>query len=224
MSPGNFVPLGSPTPTGNWNRKNALRLVRPVLNPAVNGTLTQTQYRIMQARAEGEFEDDWSGGPPPLSFQIGPEGLDRAALEAWVGSAFYPGIEVSRKMRDVFGYAEPFRLDHDSLVPGDVTQQMSLPWQTDYIDCAYEEPYVWWPASVRSMSRTKKIRPTRLGQGPSISSKMPTTIWRQKRWSMIFSAWATCCDRAILMSRWTCDAPPMEVFNKRNFKNGRYFI
>ena len=23
---------------------------------------------------------------------------------------------------------------------------MSLPWQTDFVDCAYEDPYVWWPA------------------------------------------------------------------------------
>jgi hypothetical protein len=77
---------------------------------------------------------------------MSPAGLDRAALEACVGAAFYPGIEASWKMRDVFKYVEPFRLDPQSLSPGDISQQMSLPWQTDFVDCAYEDPYVWWPA------------------------------------------------------------------------------
>ena len=53
---------------------------------------------------------------------------------------------MSWKIRDVFRYVEPFRLDPESLSPGDVSQQMSLPWQTDFVDCAYEDPYVWWPA------------------------------------------------------------------------------
>jgi hypothetical protein len=55
-------------------------------------------------------------------------------------------VECSWKMRDVFQYVEPFRLNHASLSPGDISQQMSLPWQTDFVDCAYEDPYVWWPA------------------------------------------------------------------------------
>ena len=114
--------------------------------PTINGTLTLTQYRIMQSWAEGNFENDWDGRPPRLSFQVTPAGLDRAALEACVGAAFYPGIEASWKIRDLFRYVEPFRLDAESLGPGEVTQQMSLPWQTDFVDCSYETPYVWWPA------------------------------------------------------------------------------
>ena len=62
----------------------------------------------------------------------------KAALEACVGGAFFPGIEVSWKVRDVFRYVEPFRLDPECLSPGDISQQMSLPWQTDFVDCAYE--------------------------------------------------------------------------------------
>lgn len=100
----------------------------------------------MQAWAFGNFEDDWNGSAPSLSFDIKPEGLDRSALEACVGAAFFPGIEASWKIRDVFKYVEPFRLDASSLSPGDISQQMSLPWQTDFVDCAYEDPYVWWPA------------------------------------------------------------------------------
>ncbi len=113
---------------------------------AVNGTVTPHQYRTLESWAAGNFTDDWDGKPPALSFDVVPSGLDRAALEACVGGAFFPGIEVSWKMRDVFRYIEPFRLDPECLSPGDVSQQMSLPWQTDFVDCAYEDPYVWWPA------------------------------------------------------------------------------
>jgi len=112
----------------------------------VNGTVTPYQYCVLESWAAGNFVDDWDGKPPALSFDVTPSGLDRAALEACVGAAFFPGIEVSWKIRDVFRYVEPFRLDPESLSPGDVSQQMSLPWQTDFVDCAYEDPYVWWPA------------------------------------------------------------------------------
>ncbi len=114
--------------------------------PSINATLTPFQYCVMQHWADGDFDNDWDGNPPRLSYRITPEGLDRAALEPCIGAAFFPGIEVSWKIRDVFQYLEPFRLDHDSLSPGDISQQMSLPWQTDFIDCAYEDPYVWWPS------------------------------------------------------------------------------
>jgi hypothetical protein len=115
-------------------------------HPAVSASLTRTQYSMLSAWASGAFRDDWTGKPPAHTFEITPPGLDRAALEACVGAAFYPGIECSWKMRDAFQYVEPFRLNHASLSPGDVSQQMSLPWQTDFVDCAYEDPYVWWPA------------------------------------------------------------------------------
>jgi hypothetical protein len=73
--------------------------------------------------------------------------FDRAALEPCVGAAFYPGIETSFHIRDRFNYIEPFRLDSRSVKPGDVTQQMSLPWQTDFVDCSDGDlPLVWWPA------------------------------------------------------------------------------
>jgi L-lysine epsilon oxidase-like protein len=114
--------------------------------PSINGTVTPLQYKMLSAWAAGNFQNDWGGNPPPLSFDLTPSGLDRAALEACVGAAFYPGIEVSWKMRDVFNYIEPFRLDPESLSPGDISQQMSLPWQTDFVDCTYEDPFVWWPA------------------------------------------------------------------------------
>jgi hypothetical protein len=114
--------------------------------PAVSASLTKIQYAMLNGWATGAFRDDWTGKAPSHTFEITPQGLDQAALEACVGAAFYPGIECSWKMRDVFQYIEPFRLNHASLSPGDISQQMSLPWQTDFVDCAYEDPYVWWPA------------------------------------------------------------------------------
>jgi L-Lysine epsilon oxidase N-terminal/L-lysine epsilon oxidase C-terminal domain len=140
------IPSGHPKEPGTGSGRMPFVWSDLFHEPAVNGTLTRLQYKMMTAWADGIFENDWSGAPPPVSYQISPSGLDRAALEACVGAAFYPGIEASWKMRDVFTYVEPFRLDSESLTPGDITQQMSLPWQSDFVDCAYEDPYVWWPA------------------------------------------------------------------------------
>jgi hypothetical protein len=111
----------------------------------ITATLTPHQYTAMAAWANGNFTDDWRS-KTKRNHGVTPFGLDRAALEACVGAAFAPGIEVSWKIRDVFKYCEPFRLDPRTLNPGAITQQMSLPWQSDFVDCRDENPYVWWPA------------------------------------------------------------------------------
>ena len=49
-------------------------------------------------------------------------------------------------MRDVYHFQEPFRLSHSGLAAGDVTKQMSVPWQSDFNDCQLEDPLAWWPA------------------------------------------------------------------------------
>jgi hypothetical protein len=115
-----------------------------------NGTLTPLQYQVMEAWKNNQAIDDWQGVPSPTN-AITPEGLDRAALEPCVGAAFYPGIEASWRLRDKFTFIEPFRLDATALSPGDVTAQMSLPWQSDFLDCAVEagnigQDLTWWPA------------------------------------------------------------------------------
>jgi hypothetical protein len=112
----------------------------------VNATLTPHQHAVMKNWACGNFDQDWHQASRP-SKQITPEGLDRAALDACIGAAFFPGIETSFHIRDKFHYIEPFRLDPAQVQPGDVTQQMSLPWQTDFVDCSDgDSPLVWWPA------------------------------------------------------------------------------
>jgi L-lysine epsilon oxidase C-terminal domain len=113
-----------------------------------NGALTQTQYRILEMWKDGNFIP---GSMPSPQDPITPDGLIRAALEPCVGGPFFPGIEASWKIRDVFAFAEPFRLDASQVQPGDITSQMALPWQSDFLDCAVERgnaagDLVWWPA------------------------------------------------------------------------------
>jgi len=108
--------------------------------------LTKAQYNAMSKWKDGNFIDDWAG-PPGVSTEISPEGLERAALEACVGGALYPGIEAGWMLRDIYAFSEPFRLDHTSLSAGDVTKQMAVPWQTDFYDCALDGSLAWWPAT-----------------------------------------------------------------------------
>jgi hypothetical protein len=72
--------------------------------------------------------------------------LDRAALEVCIGGNLYPGIEASWWMLDKFAYTAPFRLDHTSLQPGDISSQMAVPWQSDFSACYYYGNYAWWPS------------------------------------------------------------------------------
>jgi hypothetical protein len=123
-------------------------------------TVTKLQYRWFAEWSKGNFEADWTGmvAAPSLRgalspglrggdagpLETTPEGLDRAALEAAAGGAFFPGIEAGWVMRNPDHYmaTEPFRLDHGVLGPGEVTQHMACPWQADFFECHDH----WWPA------------------------------------------------------------------------------
>jgi L-Lysine epsilon oxidase N-terminal/L-lysine epsilon oxidase C-terminal domain/von Willebrand factor type A domain len=120
--------------------------------------LTPIQYAHMQRWKDNNYTNDW-GGPPPPEASISPDGLDRAALEACVGAAFYPGIEAGglrqgdpdlpvgvpvRPIINTANYSEPFRLK--TLSPGDITLVMALPWQNDFWQCrAGGDGNHWWP-------------------------------------------------------------------------------
>lgn len=104
--------------------------------------LTLTQYRALAQWRDGSFEDDWDDEAPERKRAIMPEGLDRAALENCAGGAFYPGIEGGWLLRNRDAYAEPFRLSHERIRPGDVTRRMACPWQADFFECRWH----WWPA------------------------------------------------------------------------------
>ena len=110
-----------------------------------NAALNRLQYSLMEKWKKGDFVNDWNGPPEP-SNEITPEGLDRAALEACVGGAFFPGIEAGWFMRDVNQYSEPFRLDQTYLKAGDITKQMAVPWQADFYECRTDGDFSWWPA------------------------------------------------------------------------------
>ena len=108
--------------------------------------LTPTQYELMQQWANNQFAQDWAGAPGPDP--ITPAGLDRAALTGAVGSAFYPGIEAggepTKPIIDAtlyVGAADPLRLDHTAVGPGDMSRYMALPWQADFNACGTS----WWP-------------------------------------------------------------------------------
>lgn len=116
-------------------------------------SVTKLQYEALQAWADGKFDADWPAGldprrgpawPPLDAIPAGhqPDALDRAAVEACVGGAFYPGIEMTYVIRNPDLYAEPFRLDAKTLEPGGMSRWMALPWQADFYEC-YD---VWWPA------------------------------------------------------------------------------
>lgn len=113
--------------------------------------LTQVQYEHMQRWRNNNptnYSNDWTGVPSPQP-EVSPEGLDRAALEACVGGAFFPGIEAgglprpghSRPIIESMNFIEPFRLNHSVISPGDITSEMALPWQNDFYQCATN----WWP-------------------------------------------------------------------------------
>jgi L-Lysine epsilon oxidase N-terminal/L-lysine epsilon oxidase C-terminal domain/von Willebrand factor type A domain len=117
--------------------------------PDLNGSdnrLTQIQYDHMTRWKDGNFTDDWAGMPPPQA-AITPDGVDRAALEACVGGAFFPGIEAggldasSRPIVTATNYNAAFRLDHAIVAPGGITHTMALPWQADFMACGDN----WWP-------------------------------------------------------------------------------
>lgn len=115
-----------------------------------NARLTNVQYGVMQKWHEGNFTNDWNGPPQPPS-EITPEGLDLAALQQCVGAAFWPGIEVGgqfdRPILNTDNYAEPMRLDHGAVSPGDITQFLAVPWQGDFYLCNGKRMNgtTWWP-------------------------------------------------------------------------------
>ena len=116
--------------------------------PAVVGQLTATQLMHMARWRDNAFVRDWSGVPSPAA-AITPRGLDVAALEHCVGATFAPGIEAGGGSGpqpivvagNFVGASDPGRLDHAALVPGGVTEFMSLPWQSDFSACGGS----WWP-------------------------------------------------------------------------------
>ena len=121
-------------------------------------TLTRTQYDTLAKWRDDNFAKDWQGGFPEVKRDITASGLDRAALEAGSGGAFYPGIEGGWILRNPKAYATPFRLSHDVMKSGYVTRHMACPWQADFFECMSS----WWPAQrpdeVLTLDAYRKVR------------------------------------------------------------------
>jgi L-Lysine epsilon oxidase N-terminal/L-lysine epsilon oxidase C-terminal domain/von Willebrand factor type A domain len=116
----------------------------PQLNSA---TLTSVQYAVMENWKNDNFTRDWNGPPAPQA-QLTPEELDQVALRACVGAAFFPGIEAGGIAANPIldpgkyvGAADPVRLDHAVVSPGDMSEFMAVPWQADFNACGTN----WWP-------------------------------------------------------------------------------
>lgn len=110
--------------------------------------LTNYQFLTLSKWVNGNFEVDLIESLQPAE-EITSHGLDKAALENCIGGAFFPGIEASWFLRDEYRFIEPFRLDTSLIVPGDVSKQMALPWQADFLDCRKESRegegvISWW--------------------------------------------------------------------------------
>lgn len=131
-------------------RTAILNRVRPNSNmPALAGSdpgPTVIQLAHLQRWEAGNFVDDW-GAVPPVEPAVTPAGLDRAALDACVGGSFFPGIEAggkdpaNRPILFATNYAEAFRVNHASVLPGTMSASMALPWQADFMACGGN----WWP-------------------------------------------------------------------------------
>ena len=148
----------------------------PMLNPQRGPgapRLTDLQYKLMKRWAEGDFVSDWPGQPPAprplykIPIRDQPRALDRAALEACVGAAFYPGIEAGELMRQQSTYdsKRPLRISM-RLKAGELTEGMSVPWQADFRECSTN----WWPAQRPNMV---------LRQGPDLVTWVPYA-WRRE--------------------------------------------
>ncbi len=155
----------------------------PMLNPQRGPgapALTELQYKLMERWAAGDFVADWPGSEPiapslgQLPVKDQPAALDRAALDACVGAAFYPGIEAGAMMLEKTTYdaKRPCRIS-SKLKAGALTRGMSVPWQADFRECSTN----WWPAQ----------RPNEVfREGQHTGHWVPTT-WRREtmitRWS-----------------------------------------
>jgi hypothetical protein len=150
-----------PDPVTAQAQKDAIfaRLDPPGNMPDLLGSdraLTPIQYAHMQRWKNGAFNNDWPGGPPPAEAGVTPAGMDRAALDACVGAAFFPGIEAggkdsaNRPILSAGNYAEAFRINPATVLPGAISASMALPWQADFYACGSR----WWP-----VPRPNQVKP-----------------------------------------------------------------
>jgi hypothetical protein len=145
------------------NTDNDTKSLRPKVAKALSGQLpltytevpdtimlqlTDVQKKVLALWAAGTFERDWDHPPKPLL--ASPDDLDRGPLDCAVGGGFFPGIEAGDRMKDPSIYIERFRLKPD-LAPGFLTEQMAVPWHSDFLACRGD----WWPSQRPDLAAQK---------------------------------------------------------------------
>jgi hypothetical protein len=128
---------GEPAGPGRMPRLND-ETIKNVLPPSA------TQYETLTRWAAGSFVNDWSHAMS--SDELLPDALDRVALQAGSGGAFFPGIEAGAVLAEKVSYLEPYRLDPAVLTAGAVTESCAVPWQADFIKCTQQDGRGWWPS------------------------------------------------------------------------------
>jgi hypothetical protein len=92
--------------------------IPPAETPRQNAVLTDTQLRMLQQWAKGDFDSDYRPGRHgPNRLEDVPRGeqpamLDRASMEFCLADAFHPGCEMTWPMRNPGMYMSPFRVAH----------------------------------------------------------------------------------------------------------------
>lgn len=113
--------------------------------------LTKLQYDCFKAWKDGKFsvvEPKRVTKIEDVNLSDQPRYLTRAHLELTIGDPLYPGIEMwwLAKLPDTYDFEckldPPFRVNHDTILPGHLTRGLSLPWQADFDLCNTH----WWPA------------------------------------------------------------------------------
>lgn len=119
--------------------------------PGVMLELTATQKGFLQAWADGgdKFVRDWETARAPSL--ANPADVDRGPLDSTVGGGFFPGIEAGNRITSEQLYGGPFRFRTD-LLAGHITEQMALPWQSDFYQCEKN----WWPSQRPDLAHLKQ--------------------------------------------------------------------
>lgn len=106
--------------------------------PESFSSVTRLQYDRLTKWAKGNFT---VGDPLPIyngfeeiPLAEQPSALTKASLEACIGAALFPGIEMSwnAAVPNNYELGELFTAT-DELLPGDMTKYLSLPWQSDFV-------------------------------------------------------------------------------------------
>jgi hypothetical protein len=138
-----WAALANPSDAARPLREDNAGKVQEIQTILSDYSLTAVQNGFLEQWMAGQFQSDWQGIPQPGD-TISADGLTHAALDSTVGQGFFPGIEAGIIVKDPTLYATPFdfRIDHASVLAGDLTSLMALPWQADFLACDRS----WWPS------------------------------------------------------------------------------